>query len=154
MAQAALLVGIIALLYLTAIFVVLPLVRWPRKRALAAGVTTARVRLRGRCGPELELSVSEVFAYDEPALTGKGHLWVLLEGRDSENVPPWFSFDVGKGQAAVDQLPSSVVTWLRDLESEALALVREAGWRGGGLSVGVESAERIAKGGGYWLYFK
>jgi hypothetical protein len=91
--------------------------------------------------------VEHVFGYGGDGLV----VWILLRGAP-DDLPAWYFPDRG---APSGPYPAAVLTQIGDLYELAAAEVARVGWPGpGGVSIGFDSAERVAAAGGGWVYFR
>lgn len=113
-------------------------------------VADVRQRLVGR--EHDGTRVASVFHYGAVDLgTGNLVLWILLEGRPSDELPEWFPIVPHQ-----PDLPAHAVDhgWLLGLRDEVVRAFRSAGWPDPeSVRVIADSAERVDANGG-WHYFK
>lgn len=119
-----------------------------RSGRAAATVALASARLTGQTAAGAR--VSTVFWYGAVDIDPL-HLvvWVLLDGRQPEELPRWL-LDDGADQRLDPALLDACVTWRHEIRD----LFAQADWPDpNGVRVGFDSEQRVSDGGG-WNYFR
>jgi len=127
----------------------------PRTRIANEAVKRSKKRLQSRRAPRLDAKVSNLL-WSGPVEINPKHcvVWIILSGPDSERIPAQLTLsDENSVRRARESLTESDFQWIMDIaqvvEDEFCACGQE--WQKS--KIGIESAARVKRGGGF-NYFR
>lgn len=124
----------------------------PKKTIVKKAVRRAKKLLRSRHAPGLNAKVDYLFWYGAVEIDPKHCVvWIILSGRDSELVPANLNpvRDEKSLRRAREHLSAEDCKWLDELAAVVEEEFRACGWDWQTPRVGIESAERVKRGGGF-----
>ncbi len=126
-----------------------------KKAIVKRAIRHARSLLDKSHAPDLDLKVDNILWYGAVEIDPKYCVvWVILRGKDSEVVPPLLLVRDQKSLDRVgEKLSIKACEWLKDLAGIVEGEFRSAGWEWQIPKIGIESAERVKRGGGF-SYFR
>jgi hypothetical protein len=124
----------------------------PKKTIAKKAVRRAKKLLRSRRAPSLNVKVDYVFWYGAVEIDPKHCVvWIIVAGPDSEQIPARLNpVRAEKSlRRAREHLKAEDSKWLEELAADVEEEFRVCGWEWQTPMVGIESAERVKRGGGF-----
>ena len=114
-------------------------------------VRRAKKLLRSRQAPSLDVKVNYVWWYGAVEIDPKHRVvWIMLSGPDSERILERLMIRDEKSQRrARERLSAEDCQWLEELVDVVEGEFRACGWEWETPKIGVESTERVKRGGGF-----
>ena len=124
----------------------------PKKTIATKAVRRAKKLLRSRHAPSLDAKVDYVWWYGAVEIDPKHCVvWIMVSGSDSERIPAMLNpiLDEKLLRRARETLTTEDSKWLEELAAVVEGEFRACGWEWQTPRIGVESVERVKKGGGF-----
>jgi hypothetical protein len=128
----------------------------PKKTIVKKAIRRARKLLRSRQAPAFNAKVDYLLWYGAVDIDPKYCVvWIVLSGPDTELIPAMLMpvSDEKSKRRASEHLSPKDCLWLEELTAAVVEEFRACGWEWQTPSIGIESAERVKRGGGF-NYFR
>ncbi len=127
----------------------------PKKTIAKKAVRRAQKLLRSRQAPEFNAKVDYLLWYGAVDIDPKYCVvWIILSGPDSELIPAMLmpARDEKSRRRATEALSPKDCQWLEELAAAVEREFRACGWEWQTPNIGIESAERVKRGGGFFYF--